>query len=65
MTGEELSAQPLELIVSESHSGARLDWFLAQQFPNYSRVLLRKVINAAGVKVDGKRVKAAHRLRGG
>ena len=28
-------------------------------------MLLRKVINAAGVKVDGLRVKAAHRLRAG
>ena len=51
MSGEELSAQPIELlVVGEAHAGARLDWFLAQQFPNYSRVLLRKVINAAGVQ---------------
>jgi 23S rRNA pseudouridine1911/1915/1917 synthase len=56
---------PSELVVSEAHAGARLDGFLAQQFPSYSRVLLRKVINAAGVRVDGKRVKAAYRLRAG
>jgi 23S rRNA pseudouridine1911/1915/1917 synthase len=65
MSGEELSSQPTLLVVGEAHAGARLDWFLAQQFPNYSRVMLRKVINAAGVKVDGIRVKAAHRLAGG
>ncbi len=38
---------------------------LAAQFPIYSRVHLRKVINAGGVQVDGKRTKAAHRLRAG
>src|SRR5690606_23229740 len=32
---------------------------------NYSRVLLRKIINAAAVEVDGRRVKAAHRLQAG
>ena len=56
---------PSELVVSEAHAGVRLDGFLAQQFPAYSRVLLRKVINAAGVRVDGNRVKAAYRLRPG
>jgi len=64
MSGDPLSAsEPVELIVTEQQAGARLDAFLASQFPTYnSRVLLRKVINAAGVKVDGNRVKAAHRL---
>ena len=66
MSGDELSAtEPVELLVSPDQAGARLDAFLAAQFPTYSRVLLRKVINAAGVKVDGARVKAAHRLRAG
>jgi len=54
-----------ELVVPEDLSGARLDWYLARQFPAHSRVALRKLINAAGVKVDGRRVKAAHRLRPG
>jgi 23S rRNA pseudouridine1911/1915/1917 synthase len=65
MSGDELSSEPVELIVSADQAGARLDWFLAQQLPTYSRVLLRKLINAAGVKVDGNRVKAAYRLRPG
>jgi 23S rRNA pseudouridine1911/1915/1917 synthase len=65
MSGDELSAQPIELVVLPEQAGARLDWFLAQQFPAYSRVLLRKVINAAGVNVSGNRVKAAYRLRAG
>jgi 23S rRNA pseudouridine1911/1915/1917 synthase len=62
---DELTREPIELIVAETCSGLRLDQFLAQQFPTYSRVLLRKVINAAGVKVDGLRTKGAHRLSGG
>ncbi len=65
MSGDELSSQEREIIVPEDHSGARLDWFLAQQFPAYSRVLLRKWINAAGVTVDGRRAKAAHKLKAG
>ncbi|MEX2114897.1 MAG: RluA family pseudouridine synthase [Pirellulales bacterium] len=66
MSGEELSAsEPVELVVGDQHGGARLDAFLASQFPTHSRVMLRKVINAAGVKVDGNRVKAAYRLRPG
>ena len=65
MSGDELSGQPIELVVPEEHAGVRLDWYLAQRFATYSRVLLRKIINATGVKVNGVRVKAAHRLRAG
>src|SRR4051794_22617303 len=65
MSSDELSSEPVELVVSEDHAGLRLDYFLAQQFPSYSRVHVRRIINAAGVKVDGKRAKAAHRLRAG
>lgn len=56
---------PIEFTVTDSQSDVRLDWFLAQQFPRYSRTYLRQVINAAAVKVDGKRVKASHRVRAG
>jgi len=65
MTSESLSSQPIELLVPEVNSGARLDWFLAQQFSSYSRVLLRKIINAGGVHVEGNRVKVAYRLHPG
>ena len=62
---EVFSFDPLEIVVPESATGTRLDTFLAANLPNYSRVLLRKTINAVGARVDGKRVKAAHRLRAG
>lgn len=59
----ELSATPVDLIVDEASAGRRLDVYLAEQFPRYSRVHLRKVINAAAVQVDGKRQKASWQLR--
>jgi 23S rRNA pseudouridine1911/1915/1917 synthase len=66
MSADERSAQqPAELVVADEHVGARLDAYLAAQFPSYSRVALRRAINAATVRVDGKRVKAAHRLKAG
>jgi 23S rRNA pseudouridine1911/1915/1917 synthase len=57
--------QPVELVVDETFSGVRLDVFLAQKFPDYSRVHLRKVVNADAVQVNGRRAKAAHKLRAG
>jgi 23S rRNA pseudouridine1911/1915/1917 synthase len=65
MSSEELSSAPIEFVVAESQADVRFDWFLAQQFPRYSRTYLRQVINAAAAKVDGKRVKASHRMRPG
>jgi 23S rRNA pseudouridine1911/1915/1917 synthase len=65
MTAGDLSSEPIEMVVAEGQGDARLDWFLAQQFPRYSRTFLRRVINAAAVKVDGKRVRASHRVSPG
>ncbi|HWA97876.1 MAG TPA: RluA family pseudouridine synthase [Pirellulales bacterium] len=56
---------PIELLVPESAADVRLDWFLARQFPQYSRTNLRQAINAATVRLNGRRVKASHRLRPG
>ncbi|MCL6504023.1 MAG: RluA family pseudouridine synthase [Pirellulales bacterium] len=57
--------EPLVLVVPPAHAGARLDWFLAQQLPAYSRTHLRRVINAAQVRIAGRRCKAAHRVQAG
>lgn len=65
MSDQPTPGEPIELPVAEVDEGLRLDWFLAREFPTYSRVHLRKVINAAAVQVDGKRTKAAHRLKAG
>jgi 23S rRNA pseudouridine1911/1915/1917 synthase len=65
MPADPSAGQTIELIVPETHVGSRLDWFLAQQLPQYSRVYLHRAINAVGVKVEGHRAKASHRLRAG
>jgi 23S rRNA pseudouridine1911/1915/1917 synthase len=67
---EKLSPEPVELVVSSSEAGWRLDVFLARHFPDYSRVHLRRVITAGGVRIDdatgGKpsyRLKPGQRIR--
>ncbi|MBN1394869.1 MAG: RluA family pseudouridine synthase [Pirellulales bacterium] len=60
-----ISSQPVELTVEQSEAGARLDAFLARHFTDYSRVHLRRVISAGGVKVDSRGGKPAYRLRPG
>jgi 23S rRNA pseudouridine1911/1915/1917 synthase len=65
MSQEQLSSEPVELVVEASESGQRLDAFLARHFTGYSRVHLRRVITAGGVKVDGRGGKPAHRLKPG
>ena len=60
-----LPGQTAEHIVRSEESGWRLDLFLAHYYPQYSRVLLRKVIQAEGVAVDGKHGKPAFRLKPG
>lgn len=60
-----LSLQPVELTVGGAEAGGRLDAFLASRFPDYSRVHLRRVISAGGVKVDGRGGKPAYRLKQG
>ena len=39
------------MTVEPSQSGWRLDLFLVHHFPDYSRVLLRRVITAGGVRI--------------
>lgn len=60
-----LSSEPVELCIDAAESGFRLDAYLAARFPDYSRVLLRRVIMAGGVKIDGRNGKPAYRLKPG
>jgi 23S rRNA pseudouridine1911/1915/1917 synthase len=60
-----LSREPVDVIVSEAEAGQRLDVFLTLHFHDYSRVHLRRVISAGGVKIDGKGGKPASRVRAG
>ncbi len=65
MANEHLSNEPVQLNVDAAGSGRRLDAFLADRFSEYSRVQLRRAIDAACVRVDGRSRKAAYRLREG
>jgi 23S rRNA pseudouridine1911/1915/1917 synthase len=56
---------PQLLVVGADAVGLRLDAFLARELPKYSRVQLRKVIGAGGVRVNEQGTKVAHRLAAG
>ncbi len=53
------------LRVEAASAGKRLDHFLHQQFPSYSRARLQSWIKEGRVLVNGAAVKASHVLRGG
>lgn len=56
----------IELVVGDDESPCRLDAFLARHCAQFSRVQLRRAINADGVAVNGRvRTKAAFRLAPG
>ena len=65
MPVEKLTAEPKELIVPEEFAGWRVDAYLAKQFPQYSRNLLKKVLDAGGVQVNGEQAKPAYKVRPG
>jgi 23S rRNA pseudouridine1911/1915/1917 synthase len=65
MACEELSVDPVELMVDAEHCGERLDAFLSERFPQCSRMQWRRVIDAGGATVDGQLTKVAYRLRAG
>lgn len=65
MSSDDRVDEPIELVVAASEQGWRLDVFLAHHLTDYSRMHLRRVITAGGVKVDGGGGKPSYRLRPG
>src|SRR4051794_8245619 len=55
----------IELTAKLRLDGVRLDQFLVGQFPDYSRSVVQRVIDAGGVAVNGKPGKASYRVRHG
>lgn len=53
------------ILVDPESEGCRLDVFLAENLPAFSRSQLRKLIDEQNVWVDGRSVKASHRVRPG
>jgi 23S rRNA pseudouridine1911/1915/1917 synthase len=60
-----LSETPLEFEVKARTEGKRLDAYLASRFSDYSRRVLQKIIDADGVRVNDRVVKASYRVRPG
>ncbi|MEX0642260.1 MAG: RluA family pseudouridine synthase [Pirellulales bacterium] len=56
---------PREFTVEPDAAGKRLDVFLADALPEFSRAVLRRAIDAGHVRVDGGACKASLRLREG
>jgi 23S rRNA pseudouridine1911/1915/1917 synthase len=55
----------IEFTARTKVDGVRLDQFLVAQFPEYSRSGIQKVIDAAGVQVNGRIAKASYKVRHG
>jgi 23S rRNA pseudouridine1911/1915/1917 synthase len=58
-----LSATPVDLTAKRKVEGLRLDQYLVAMFPDYSRSVIQKVIDAAAVTVNGKPAKASYKVR--
>lgn len=57
--------QHFQFEIRHAEEGKRLDIFLAEQFPELSRVKLRRTISAGHAAIDGEIVKPAFRLEPG
>jgi 23S rRNA pseudouridine1911/1915/1917 synthase len=60
-----LSETPLEFEVKARTEARRIDTYLASRFADYSRQVIQKIIDADGVMVNGRPVKASYRVRAG
>jgi 23S rRNA pseudouridine1911/1915/1917 synthase len=60
-----MAESPILRIVEPENAGCRLDVFLARQYSQFSRAHLRRAIDAGGVTVQGRLLKAGQRLKGG
>src|SRR5947209_9907961 len=63
MSPPELSDTPSEFSVKARMVGKRIDAYLASRYPDYSRSVIRKVIEAGAVLVNGQPTKASYRVR--
>ncbi|MBX6315000.1 MAG: RluA family pseudouridine synthase [Isosphaeraceae bacterium] len=59
----ELSSTPCEFRVKARMEGKRIDAYLASRFPDYSRSVIQKVIEAGAVLVNGEVPKPSYKVR--
>jgi 23S rRNA pseudouridine1911/1915/1917 synthase len=62
---DDLTFEPIEIVVSEEGEKVRIDAFLADRFEKYSRNLLRRAIVEGLITVDGNPVKPSFKLHVG
>ena len=55
----------VEIVAKCRLDGTRLDQYLVSVFPDYSRSVIKKVIDAAAVTVNGQPAKASYKVRHG
>lgn len=60
-----MTPRVLELTAGVKLESTRIDQYLAVQYPDYSRSVIKKVIDDGGVVVNGKPVKASYKVRSG
>jgi 23S rRNA pseudouridine1911/1915/1917 synthase len=63
MSPPELSSVPVEFTVKARMTGKRIDAYLSSRYPDYSRSVMQKVIDAGAVLVNGQAVKASYKVR--
>ncbi len=61
----EVTATTREFDIAADDAGTRLDAFLVTRIPELSRARIQSLIRDADVLVNGRRVKASHRVRAG
>ncbi len=57
------SPQTVEMTVGRKAEGTRLDQYLVAAFPDHSRSVIQKVIEAGGVTVNGHAAKPSYKVR--
>jgi 23S rRNA pseudouridine1911/1915/1917 synthase len=61
----ELSEIPSDFVVKARMVGKRIDAYLAARYPDYSRSVIQKVIDAGAVLINGQPTKASYKVREG
>ncbi|CAN5898557.1 RluA family pseudouridine synthase [soil metagenome] len=63
MSPPELSETPIEFIVRARSGSKRIDSYLTSRFPDYSRSVIQKVIDAGAVLINGQTAKASTKIQ--
>ncbi len=63
MSFTQLSSTPIDFQVKGRMAGKRIDAYLANRYPDYSRSVVQKVIGSGAVLVNGLPTKASYKVR--